>query len=170
MSSSLFLQQCPTCLVCLIWIVFWDGRLVAIQLMVIVIYVLDGPRRYWVSIVTTVHDDMMLLFRKEWKILINISWSHPLLWFCLVSLFNGISTFLGYLMPNQSSKKNYLTHRWEDKGVHTFPKGICLKVNIIVWLEFELAYYDSAVQHFNHYTTKTPHPSRRTVVVILFNL
>ena len=43
--------------------------------------------------------------------------------------------------------------------VHTFPKGICPKVNIIVRLEFELAYYDCAVQRFNYYTMKTPpHP------------
>ena len=47
----------------------------------------------------------------------------------------------------------YLTHSWEDKGVHTFPKGICPKVNVIERLEYELAYYDSAV----HYTTRTPH-------------
>ena len=40
-------------------------------------------------------------------------------------------------------------------GVHTFRKGICLKVNLIAKLEFELAYYDSAVHRFNHYTTKT---------------
>ena len=32
LSSSLFLQQCPACLVCLTWIVFFDGRQVAIQL------------------------------------------------------------------------------------------------------------------------------------------
>ena len=44
-------------------------------------------------------------------------------------------------------------HRWEDKGVYIFPKGICPKVNIIAQLELELAYYDSAVQHFNCYTT-----------------
>ena len=37
-----------------------------------------------------------------------------------------------------------------------FPKSICLKVNVIARLEFELAYYDSAVHRFNHYTTKTP--------------
>ena len=43
----------------------------------------------------------------------------------------------------------YLTHIWEDKGVHTFPKGICPKVNVIGWLEYELAYYDSTVHHFN---------------------
>ena len=43
---------------------------------------------------------------------------------------------------------------WEDKGVHTFPKGIWPKVNVIARLE--LAYYDSAVQRLNHYTTRTP--------------
>ena len=50
----------------------------------------------------------------------------------------------------------YLTHSWEDEGVHTFPKGICPKVNVIVRLEYELAYYDSAVHRFNHYTPRTP--------------
>ena len=44
---------------------------------------------------------------------------------------------------------------WEDKRVHTFPKGICQKVKVIVWLDFELVYYDSAVQHYNHYTAGT---------------
>ena len=35
--------------------------------------------------------------------------------------------------------------------VHTFPKGICLKVNIIARQEFELVFYDFAVHRFNHY-------------------
>ena len=52
----------------------------------------------------------------------------------------------------------YLNHSWEDKGVHTFPKGICPKVNIIARLENELAYYNSAIHRFNHYTTRTPPP------------
>ena len=30
------------------------------------------------------------------------------------------------------------------------------KVNVITRLKFELAYYDSAVQRFNHLTTRTP--------------
>ena len=50
----------------------------------------------------------------------------------------------------------YLTHSWEDKGVHTFPKGICPKVNVIARLDFQLTYYDSEVHRFNHYTTRTP--------------
>ena len=50
----------------------------------------------------------------------------------------------------------YLTHSWEDKGVYTFPKGICPKMNVIARLEYELAYYDSAVHRFNQYPTRTP--------------
>ena len=30
-------------------------------------------------------------------------------------------------------------------------------MNVIARLEYELAYYDSAVHHFNHYTTRTPY-------------
>ena len=41
-------------------------------------------------------------------------------------------------------------------GVHTFSKGICPKVIVIERLEYELAYYDSAVHRFDHYTTRTP--------------
>ena len=36
------------------------------------------------------------------------------------------------------------------EGVHTFLKGICPKVNVIARLEFELAYYDVAVQLFSY--------------------
>ena len=36
-----------------------------------------------------------------------------------------------------------LIHSWEDKGDRTFSQGICPKVNVIVQLEFKLAYYDS---------------------------
>ena len=43
----------------------------------------------------------------------------------------------------------------EDK-VHTFPNDICPKVNVIARREYELAYYDSSVHRFNHYTTRTP--------------
>ena len=39
---------------------------------------------------------------------------------------------------------------------HNFSKSINQKVNVIVWLEFELAYFEIAVQHFSHYTTETP--------------
>ena len=65
-----------------------------------------------------------------------------------------------YQLPHQGWRTQsvlLLTHSWrENKGVHTFPKGICPKVNVIARLEYELAYYDSAVHRFNHYTTRTP--------------
>ena len=38
--------------------------------------------------------------------------------------------------------------RW----VHTFSKGISPKVNVIARLEFELAYFETAIQHLSHYT------------------
>ena len=54
----------------------------------------------------------------------------------------------------------YLTHSWEDKGVHTFLKGICPKVNVIARLEYEIAYNDSAVHRFKQLLHEPP-PLRR---------
>ena len=34
--------------------------------------------------------------------------------------------------------------------MHIFPKGISRKVNVKARLEFELAYYDFAVEHVSH--------------------
>ena len=80
-----------------------------------------------------------------------------MVWFGLVSSLNGILTSVGYLMPKPFSLKwYYLIHSSEDMWVHTFPEGICPKVNVIARLEYELAYYDSAVHRFNNYTTRTP--------------
>ena len=71
-------------------------------------------------------------------------------WFGWVSLFNGISTlfrlFNAKTILLEEQQWYYLTHSWEDKGVHTFPKGICPKVNVIARLEYKLVYYDSAVR------------------------
>ena len=47
----------------------------------------------------------------------------------------------------------YLTLSWEDKGA-PFPKGINPKLYVIVWVEFELAYFEAVVQHFNHWVSK----------------
>ena len=66
-------------------------------------------------------------------------------------LFNAKAILL------EEQKWYYLTHSCEDKGVNTLPKGICPKVNVIARLEYELAYYDSAIHRFNHYNTRTPH-------------
>ena len=62
----------------------------------------------------------------------------------LVSLLIDISTFTGNIMLMQPSG-TILTHNWRDKGVHAFPKGTSPKVNLIVQLEFEPAYYDVTV-------------------------
>ena len=40
--------------------------------------------------------------------------------------------------------------------VHTFPKYISLKANVIAQLKFEIAYCDLVVQHFSHYARSTP--------------
>ena len=40
-----------------------------------------------------------------------------------------------------------LTLSWSEKGVHTFPKSISPKVNVVVWMEFELVtvYYATGI-------------------------
>ena len=66
----------------------------------------------------------------------------------LLGLFNAKFTF------REEQQWYYLTLCWEDKGVHTFPKSFCPKENVMAWLEFEPAYYDSAVQRVNLYPTR----------------
>ena len=48
-----------------------------------------------------------------------------------------------------------LNHSWGDKRVHTFPKDISLKMNIITQLDLELSHYDVAVQYIDHYDLRT---------------
>ena len=63
------------------------------------------------------------------------------------SLFNGISTYGGYLMP-----KPYLYHCSGTnypisagiRRFNNFPKGISLEVNVIARLEIELTYFEAA--------------------------
>ena len=56
----------------------------------------------------------------------------------------------------------YLIHSWGGvKGFLTFPKGICPKVIVTVWLEFELAFYNVKVHHLNHNAMETPSPSNK---------
>ncbi len=40
-------------------------------------------------------------------------------------------------------------------GIHTFPKGISPKVNVIARLWFELAFYCVVVHPVSHYATRT---------------
>ena len=116
-----------------------------------------GGRGVYISIVIHILSSTgqtVSLYHNLWCVVVI-----GLVWFGLVSLFNGISTlfrlFNAKAILQEEQQWYYLTHSWEDKGVHTFPKGICPKVNVIARLEYELAYYDSAVHRFNHYTTRT---------------
>ena len=71
-----------------------------------------------------------------------------------LSLFNGISTFVGYQKPNSPLLKNSwgtikpLIGGIAVKGMNSL---IPLKVNEIARTEFELIYYDVTVQNVNHY-------------------
>ena len=47
----------------------------------------------------------------------------------------------------------FLTNRWANKVVHTFPRSP--KVNVIAKLSFELAIYDFVVKHISHCATET---------------
>ena len=83
---------------------------------------------------------------------------NSLVWLLCLMAYQPFRLFNAKAILLEEQLWYYLTHSWEDKGVHTFPKVICPKVNVIARLEYELAYYDSAVYRFNHYTTRTPPP------------
>ena len=42
-------------------------------------------------------------------------------------------------------------------GVDTFPKGICMKVNVTAQIAFRLTYFEAVIQYVSHYTMATPH-------------
>ena len=46
-------------------------------------------------------------------------------------------------------------HCLKDKGIHTFPKGISLKVKAITQLEFKIPSFDVTIQYISHYATRT---------------
>ena len=48
-----------------------------------------------------------------------------------------------------------MTHNYKDMRVHTFPDGINPKVNIIVRMDFELAFFEAEFQHLSHYAART---------------
>ena len=54
--------------------------------------------------------------------------------------FNVIKIFVGYLMSKLSLWHN-------SRGYTHFPNSISLRMNVIAWQEFEIAYYDVASQH-----------------------
>ena len=65
-----------------------------------------------------------------------------------------------------SRRTSFSSNCWDNKGIHTFPKRICPKVNLIARREFELTYYDSAGDRFNHYTMMTPRLTVNKTIII----
>ena len=47
--------------------------------------------------------------------------------------------------PSRQTAVILFNHNWRDKEVHTFPKSIGLKVNIIAQLEFELTHFEVTI-------------------------
>ena len=70
------------------------------------------------------------------------------------SFFEGILTFVGNLMPKPYLEKNH--NRWNN-SVHTFPKGISPKVNVVAGLKFELPFYDATVLHIYCFLKSSEH-------------
>ena len=68
--------------------------------------------------------------------------------FALVSLFNGISTFVGYLMQKESFKQNSSDSICSIAGKKR--SSYLSLVNVIV-INFELTYFEGEIQHFSHY-------------------
>ena len=85
-------------------------------------------------------------------------------------MFNGISTFLGYLIPKPSFWKNSNDTIQPISGreaVHAFPEDIGPKVNKMARLESELAYYRVAVQQVSHDTMRTSHEDTLCQKIVL---
>ena len=88
-------------------------------------------------------------------IILESRWRHGVPWLSLLLTIhpNYPSLLVGLLDCVQYPHNPQLEL---NKRVYTFPKCINQKTNLIVRLEFELVYYDSAVQYVSHYATETP--------------
>ena len=78
----------------------------------------------------------------------SVYWDFRISW--LVSSFNDISNFLGYLMFIEELQWYYLTHCCGNMEIYAFSKTICTKVKVRAWLEFELTDIDYEVQHLSY--------------------
>ena len=81
---------------------------------------------------------------QHWRFLFGF----PVLWHINLRRLSHAKTIL---LEDQSWY--YLTHSERNKGLHTPFKRISPKVDLIAWLEFELAHDDATVLHFSHYWT-----------------
>ena len=94
----------------------------------------------------------------------------------LTCIYGGRVHYIGSTTQSHPCRRSvvvFLSHSWGHKRVHIFPKGINPKVNVIAWLEFELAYYDFAVEHVSHYATGSYQSlfiSQTNRIIIILNL
>ena len=70
--------------------------------------------------------------------------------FSLVALFNVISAFMCYFISKPFRRKIMVLFnpKFVNKKLHTFPKVIYLKMNLIAWLEFKLAMMSQSISLF----------------------
>ena len=87
--------------------------------------------------------------------------------FCFCSCFAphpvwGFWEFLhflnSYFLNSFYSLSHDLTHSWGDEGIPTFLKSSSVNMDIKVWLEIELAYYEVTILHAFHCAMMIPHP------------
>ena len=96
-----------------------------------------------------------MLSKRWYKIVFSEKEEKKLVWFLCLMAYQPSGCNAKAILAKKKQKWYYLTHSWEDKRVHAFPKGINPKVNLIARLKFELTCYNVAVQNVSHYTTKT---------------
>ena len=105
--------------------------------------------RIWTLVTDSIsYDDTRYTKRANRYVSLNHHSSLYLFWF-LYRLFHAKAILA------EGELWYFLTRSSGYKRVHTFPNGINLKASAIARLEFELVYYDVAVQHMSHYTTIT---------------
>ena len=96
-------------------------------------------------------DDLVLLEFFGWnhflsmELLLFVVGNLSRLVFCFKWHVNLCGLFCAKAIIVEEQWRWYLTNSWEDNWFHTFPKGIWPKMRIIARLEYELAYYDVAV-------------------------
>ena len=78
-----------------------------------------------------------------------------LVWYLCLMAYQYLWVFLTPKLSLQKYSSDRISHITGGIKVSSFPKGISPKVNIIVQLEFELAYFEATVRHFSHYTLGT---------------
>ena len=73
-----------------------------------------------------------------------------------VYLINSISSFVGYLVAKKNSLYTIHSIVGRVNGYQRFTKCISPNADAIAQLVFELVYFETVVQVFNNYATRSP--------------